>query len=384
MPAEELNAARSLERTVLITGATGFVGAHLLVELAKIAGIGRIYVLLRRSGRQLDLESKLALSFNRFELVPLQPSPRIVIVEADLALPTLGLSTATQSMLANEVDTIYHVGAQVNHLLPYSELRTSNVESTAQLARLSLQGRPKVLNFVSTLGAAARRTPQGLLAEDFPDDTPLESSMGYFQSKWASERLLARVHASGYPANIFRLGRITGHSVTGVSLHQDNQLFMLIKGCIQLGAAPMMERLINMTPVDTISRLMAAPEFLGTGGQVFNAFNGAELVSWREIIDWLAAQGYVMEQMPFSSWQRRLDAIAEDNAIYKFLPLYRKDDAEHRVLSSAINIDQYESKFAMRAMSRNGIAYEKRKGELLTTYFEYLWRSGFLTHPAER
>jgi len=366
---------------VLMTGASGFVGAHLLAELESHAEVARIHVLLRTDKAGSGLDSRLAESLRRFELALSPASPKIVLVEGDLTKPGLGLSAPALEMLASEVDAIYHVGAQVNHLLPYTALKVPNVDSTAHLMRLALQGRSKVVNFISTLGAAARRTAEGLLAEDFPDDTSLESEMGYFQSKWASERLLALFHAKGHRANIFRLGRITGHSCSGVSLHQDNQLFMLIKGCIQLGFAPRMERLINMTPIDTVSRLMAAPAFQVEGGHVLNVFNNTDLVSWNEIVDWLALCGYAIEQIPFASWQHKLMSITPDNAIFKFSPLYGRKDAEHKVLSSAINVSQYACASAQSAMARHGIHYDKTKSELLAIYFGYFWRTGFLPPP---
>ena len=135
-----------------------------------------------------------------------------------------------------------------------------------ELLQLSKPKRPKVINFVSTLGAAVRRGIDGRLNEDFPDGTPISSDMGYFQTKWAAERLLSQFHLSGGKANIFRLGRIVGAAETGRCLFQDNQLFLLLRGVLMMGCAPDLARVFNLTPAPVAGNIMALERFTHDGG----------------------------------------------------------------------------------------------------------------------
>jgi len=76
---------------------------------------------------------------------------------------------------------------------------------------------------------------------------------GYAQSKWVAEKLMMTA-VRGIPVCIYRLGMITGHSQTGVS-QTDDMMCRMIKGFIELGSAPDLDLMVNMTPVDYVANL---------------------------------------------------------------------------------------------------------------------------------
>jgi thioester reductase-like protein len=368
-------------KNILITGATGFVGAHLLDKLAREKDVGQIFVLCRAGQGQLPI-ARVSEAFHRFCLNDAGIADRLHAVKGDISEKRLGLSESDYKTVCEKIDVIYHVAARVNHVLPYQALKAANVDSTAELMKIAITDKQKILNFVSTFGSASRRDEKGKFVEAFPDDSMLESDMGYLLSKWASEKLLKKFNDAGFGTNIFRLGYVTGHRESGVSLSDDNQLMLLIKSCIQLGYAPRLPRLINMTPVDAAAEVMAVTEFRERAGQVLNIANTTEYISWEEIIEWLNDSGYAIQLLEFCEWQSKIRHITEENALFKFLPLYSRADAEQKVLRFGKNITQYHTDESSKLIRKYGIDMPKVKYELLDKYFRYLRKIAFIPDAA--
>jgi len=68
------------------------------------------------------------------------------------------------------------------------------------------------------------------------------------QSKWVAEKLVTTARERGIPVSIYRLGRMSGHSKTGVS-NTDDFMHRVLRGCIQLKSAPDANMMVDMTPV---------------------------------------------------------------------------------------------------------------------------------------
>jgi NAD(P)-dependent dehydrogenase (short-subunit alcohol dehydrogenase family) len=133
-------------RSMLLTGATGFLGIYLLDDLVK--QVDKVVCLQRCDSattgkealRQKAREAGLVIDFSRVE-----------VISADLAAPDLGLDSVQWHRLAGEVDAILHCGAFVHHLHGYAEMKRANVGGTESLLRLALTQRQKPLCFISTM-----------------------------------------------------------------------------------------------------------------------------------------------------------------------------------------------------------------------------------------
>jgi D-erythronate 2-dehydrogenase len=271
---------------ILLTGATGFIGAYLLNNLIDSPFVRNIYVLCRRINPE-NTKQRLIDAYNKFsinELDSLVNTKNVRIIEGDITQADLGVTQEIYDELCQEVDVIHHIAARVNHIRPYEVLKSANVDSLADIITIARTGKPKIVNFVSTLGSASKKDAQGYYTEDFPDDTPWHSDMGYLLSKWEAEKLLSAFHKEGGKTNLFRLGYISGHSQTGAALFADNQFMLFIKSCIQLGYAPELRRTINFTPIDYTTAIMGQPQYLNQGGEVLNLFNYNGLIRWDEIV----------------------------------------------------------------------------------------------------
>ncbi|OAD20502.1 thioester reductase domain-containing protein, partial [Candidatus Thiomargarita nelsonii] len=149
----------------------------------------------------------------------------------------------------------------------------------------------------------------------------------YAQSKWVAEKLVMQARDRGLPVCIYRPGRITGHTQTGIC-NTDDFFFRLLKGCIQLGIAPTVDTMVDVMPVDYVSRavihLSRQRESLG---KAFHLFNPSPL-PWKELINWICSLGYPLEQTSIDRWRIELLHQAEhstENALHPLLPLFSGD-----------------------------------------------------------
>ncbi len=163
-------------------------------------------------------------------------APRIIPVSGDLAKPLLGLDIINFEQLASKIDVIYHNGALVNFVYPYSALKVTNVLGTQEILKLASKYRAKPVNFVSTINTI-----------DF-------STSGYAQSKTVAEKLIMQAGERGLPVSIYRPPGIIGHSKTGM-FNQSDFFSLIIKGCIQFGKVPILQKdlAVNIIPVDWVS-----------------------------------------------------------------------------------------------------------------------------------
>lgn len=121
---------------ILLTGASGFVGAFLLDRLLRDT-TARIHCPVRASGAA-HAERRVLAALTRYGLRADDAArQRLVCFPADLAAPGLGLSPEHADGLAACLDLIVHNGAQVNFLYPYSALRAANVEGTREIIGLA-------------------------------------------------------------------------------------------------------------------------------------------------------------------------------------------------------------------------------------------------------
>lgn len=245
-------------RRVLLTGATGFLGVHLLRELVD-ATSARV-VCLVRARNDAEALRRLAEAAGGHDLWDAAVAARVEAVAGDLGTPRLGLPAASFAALGRRVDAIVHSGGLVNLMLDYRAHRPVNVLGTAEVLRLAATGRTTPVLAVSTLGVIPTdRLEPGVdgVAEDaeladaaLPDD-------GYSQSKWVAEKLLALGRSRGIPVAVHRLGEVTAHSATGSS-NPRGLLDALVAACLRLGVRPPVPARMDWTPVDAVARVLVA------------------------------------------------------------------------------------------------------------------------------
>jgi NAD(P)-dependent dehydrogenase (short-subunit alcohol dehydrogenase family) len=229
-----------------VTGATGFIGRHLVQELIDNRE-GPIFVLCRQS------------SLPRMEsLIQRWGSSRVQPVVGDLAEPGLGVADDWVAEHATTIGHFFHLAAIYDMTADEETNDRLNVDGTRHA--LELAGRLAVGCFQHVSSVAAAGDHRGTFSEAmFDEGQPLSSP--YHRTKYESERIVREECTSGW--RVYRPSIVVGHSETGAMDKVDGPyyFFNLIKrlrdglpSWLPLVGVDLGET--NVVPVDYVAKAM--------------------------------------------------------------------------------------------------------------------------------
>lgn len=256
--------------SILLTGATGFLGPFLLSSLLSQTR-SRIYALVRAKSddeAQMRLRSHLNAVATPDREFWHEFDNRVLVLSGDLERPRLALDPHRWSELAEEVGAIHHNGAVVNYLMTYDRMRRANVLGTREVLRLATRRRLKTVNHISTTFVFGW-ADKPVLLEDH-DDIEMELlDFGYSQSKWVAEQLLLSARRSGVPVRIFRPS-LVGPSLPGRAVSCDISL-RLLAFMIKHGIGTSAKNQLSLLPADVAAaNMVAITQSADTLGQIFH------------------------------------------------------------------------------------------------------------------
>eukprot|EP01117_Protostelium_nocturnum_P019514 TRINITY_DN8476_c0_g2_i1.p1 TRINITY_DN8476_c0_g2~~TRINITY_DN8476_c0_g2_i1.p1 ORF type:complete len:1286 (+),score=275.14 TRINITY_DN8476_c0_g2_i1:294-4151(+) len=314
-------------KVIFLTGSTGFLGIFILDELLQKNNGGIVVHCLIRSNNNESGMKRLKDSMKKLGVWKANrkyikgESPSVIVVPGDLSSEQFGLHQEHFNYLAQNVDSIIHCGAYVNHIQPYAMHKAHNVVGTETIIRLACAGKRKVLQFVSSISVIAGVKKFVLKETDeINPNTSIEGSGGYSQSKWVAEMLVRQARSRGVPTNIFRPGLISWHSNLGACNLLD-WFTRLIVGSISLGLFP--EALptgrtlpeVNLVPVDFVGSAIASVTLSNIENEYFHLINPDQTL-WNDLREWISSFGKYALERQSNSENNALENIQEHMASF--------------------------------------------------------------------
>ncbi|WP_018969774.1 thioester reductase domain-containing protein [Rubritalea marina] len=377
---------------IFITGATGFLGSYLLRDLLQNTE-QQIYCLVRASdptaGMQRIIQSLSQIT--EWETQKHHWSDRIQVLCGSLDAPYFGLNAETFSSLTEQISSIYHNGANVNFVAPYSQLYQVNVASNHTIIELALAAGNIPIHYVSTVAvfnSPDRDQFPTIREEDFLP-SPDRIFSGYAKTKWVSEKIYQHAESLGMQVAVYRPALVMGDSQTGFC-HTDDFLCRFIKGCIDLGHFPKLDLHIDMTPVDYVSQQIIDLSLDRRSiGQQFHILNDNP-ITLPDLVDWLTRQGHSLELMDSDQWHQKLSSeLPTWNALYPVYPFLLEQipcSEEHSetilpfFTKRGLNLDSRKRK----ANAPHGTSCPPVDHQLLNRYFEYFQDINFISNPNQK
>jgi fatty acid CoA ligase FadD9 len=380
--AKTLDAAPSLPgpnsevRTVLLTGATGFLGRYLALEwLARMNLADGKVICLVRARDDAAARERLDKTFDSGDPQLLRhyrelAADHLEVIAGDKGEANLGLDPKIWQRLADTVDLIVDPAALVNHVLPYSQLFGPNALGTAELIRIALTTKKKPFVYLSTIGVG-----EGIEAGKFTEDADIriisatrsvdESyANGYGNSKWAGEVLLRAAHdLCDLPVAVFRCDMILADTTYAGQLNLPDMFTRLILSLVATGIAPVsfyelgadgnrQRAHYDGLPVEFIAEAIST---LGAnvvdGFETYHVMNPHDDgIGLDEYVDWLIEAGVPVGRVAgdYAAWLQRFEtavrALPERQRQASLLPLlHNYQRPETPVLGSIAPTDRFRS-----------------------------------------
>jgi NAD(P)-dependent dehydrogenase (short-subunit alcohol dehydrogenase family) len=250
--------------TYFVTGATGFIGRHLVERL--LERDGDIHVLVREDSRE-----KLDALIDRYDA-----GERIKPVIGDLTEAHLGLSQEDRDALKGTIDHFFHLAAIYDMAVDDTRNAILNVGGTQNAVDLANELEPKHFHHTSSIAIAG--TYDGHFTEDMFDEGQ-ELPHAYHQTKFESEKLVRE--RLKVPWRVYRPAIVVGDSRTG-EMDKIDGPYYFFKGIQKIRyALPEWFPLVsiewgktNVVPVDWVAAAMDHIAHQdGLDGQAFHLVN---------------------------------------------------------------------------------------------------------------
>ncbi|WP_040631876.1 non-ribosomal peptide synthetase, partial [Mycobacterium colombiense] len=347
-------------RTVLLTGATGFLGRYLVLQWLERLELadGKLICLVRATSDQ-DARRRLEKTFDSGDPALLRyfhelADDHLEVIAGDKGRADLGVDEQTWRRLADTVDLIVDCAAVVNGVLPYSELFGPNVAGTAELIRLALTTKLKPYTYVSTANVGDQIDPSAFTEDaDIRTAGPIRTidgsyGNGYGNSKWAGEVLLREANdLCGLPVSVFRCDMILADTTYAGQLNLSDMFTRMVHSVVASGVAPRSFYELDAQGNRQRAHFDALPvEFVAEaittlGAQVMDGYETYHVmnphddgIGLDEYVDWVVEAGYPVRRVDdFTEWLQRMEAalhaLPERQRHQSVLQLLQLRSAQH-------------------------------------------------------
>ncbi|KAF8195302.1 hypothetical protein K438DRAFT_1968611 [Mycena galopus ATCC 62051] len=298
-------------KVVLMTGSTGELGCYLLEQLLAAGQVVQVYA-LNRPSRHQDLRERQAHALvNRGLNADLLDSPKLSLLEGDLARPNFGLTAAIYGEMQRKVTHIMHTAWPVDFNLSLRSFEPSII-GVRKLIEFSLASpfvEPPKLMYASSIGVFQNVTKEVSLAE-LTIDSKVAAGTGYTQSKWIAEEILRRMaKLTPVKALVVRVGQLCG-GINGAWNVQE-WLPALVQSTQVVGGVPDDDRDVSWLPVPIAAEAMV--DFMESTTGIFHLINPRP-VPWHLLAKVIASE-FSIPLISYTEWLHRLEKAAnvQDN-----------------------------------------------------------------------
>jgi amino acid adenylation domain-containing protein/thioester reductase-like protein len=375
-------------RQIFLTGATGYLGSHLVYELLKTTE-ARLHLLVRgETPREAEARLQSKLDFYFGEDFFSGHRERLHVVAGDLRGEHLGIDDPEYEELCAKTDALIHAAADTREFGMYEDFHKANVVGVENLLDMVKQGNPKDLHHISTLEVApghmdGKRT---CLFSEYCCDVGQVHTDRVRSNLEAEKKVIAarETGANGTDISIYRVGNLTFHSGTGKfreDIENDN-FFTQIHAFILLGRVP--ELKAKPFELSFIDQTAAAITKLITRKHLTNRtyhLRSSHELTWQDLVPLLHASGKSPGLLKLSQFlDHLLDCLAGERHIPTIARLLRRfglfkknaDTAEHPTLVK-VPSDRSE-----RILQRLGFQWEALTESHLREMVGYCRQKGYI------
>ncbi|KAL2062517.1 hypothetical protein VTL71DRAFT_6783 [Oculimacula yallundae] len=324
-------------RTVILTGATGGLGAHILHGLRVDSSINRIICLVRARD-ETNARDRVSQSLIQRRLDPISPQDnKISCYPAQLGQDDLGFSAEITSTLRETVTHIIHAAWAVNFSLSLGSFVNEHISGLHSLIKLAASCH----NFeqfafcsstASVIGQASESEESSISEVLYPMPPPAES-LGYSKSKWVAETICSKAAETSRllgKVKILRVGQLTGDTRNGI-WNRSEAWPLMLSAARELQCLPKLDESLSWLPVDIAARavidisLPQQPSDTEQPCTVYHLVNNDQTSKWTDLLRWInKTGGENLAYVEPSVWLAKLENLDQHPA-QSLLGLWRSN-----------------------------------------------------------
>lgn len=257
-------------KDILITGATGFLGSHVLASLLdNLEDEQKIYCLIRE---KLDVSPlirlKQRMKFFFEDKYDKLIEERVIVLEGDIVKKDVIYDKTEKQLVIDNVGKVIHTAAYVKHFDDMDMFNKLNVEGTKNIANFCFENKMRLYN-VSTLSVCGNMLEGGQVEQDIAELTKYDENSlyigqklynAYVYSKFLAELEILKLCKKGLVATNIRTGNLTGRFTDGKFQPnvEENAFANRIKAFFDLGIVPksFTDMYLEYTPIDYTAEAM--------------------------------------------------------------------------------------------------------------------------------
>ncbi|KAJ6013598.1 polyketide synthase [Penicillium herquei] len=302
---------------VLLTGATGSLGSHIVQKLAQEHDVQHVVCVNRHSNTPVATRQQQALSSRGIKLSASDLS-KLRFIETDTSKPQLGVSPAEYEWLTQNVTHIIHNAWPMSGKRPvkafaaqFKSLRNL-IDLAWDIASEGPQDFQVGFQLVSSIGVVGHY-PLWSKRVHVPEERMEINSVldnGYCEAKFVCERMLdATLHR--YPEHFrvmtARLGQIAGSETSGY-WNPIEHLSFLVKSSQSLRVLPSFEGTLSWVPVNNVAGTLKDLILANGASHPFYHIDNPVGQPWTSMIHVLADSLNIPNEniIPFNDWIQRV------------------------------------------------------------------------------
>lgn len=287
--------------TCLLTGATGFLGVHILECLVKKTDLKIICLIRGKDNR--EAKERLVETMKNYKLH--FEDERIIVLNGDIRLNNLGLEKNIYTQLCKEIDIVVNNAALPNFAYTYEMLKEVNVIGTGNMLTFATTIKKKYFYHISSMAVLGAEDKGMVVTENYKlniDDLP---NLGYNQSKWVADYIVTKSREYGVHSTVLRIGGLCGSSNNGITQTKDF-IWMLIKLGIELKSFPhYYNQIFSIDTVNSVAGAIVGLIDKKIEPSTYHLFSG-ENITYEKIKKWVRSFGFLCEEIEFKEWAKRI------------------------------------------------------------------------------
>lgn len=382
---------------VLLTGVTGFLGAHILDEFMKYSS-NKIYCLVRKKD-DLNVEERLKGKLNYFfgNKYDDEFGKRIFIVEGDMFSNDIFFNDSDYDTLVQNVSTIINSAANVKHFGNFDEFKKINELGVKNLAEFCVKNNKKLIH-ISTLSVSGNILETGQVEQkNIKEDTEFNEKhlfIGqdldnvYAYSKFLGEKIvLDYIAEKGLKASIMRMGNLTGRLTDGKFQPnvEDNAFSNRIKTFIELGVIPdnILDFYLEFTPIDLAARaIILLSEIDSKYSCIYHLFNHNH-VNVTEVVEIFKSIGINLKEISKKEMTNVIRQKSNESDGYKKIKGIVLDINDSQEIDYHTKII-VKSSYTIDTLKMLNFEWPTVISDYIIKYMENLFNIGFIKRKREK